>query len=238
MIKVQKCQSKEQVILKGRAALIEYLSQCKSSNEKVLLCLSGGSALELLNDFNYDVLGSHVTITVLDERFSSDPAINNMAQIEKTGFLDRAREVGCEIIDTMVHEGDSMEEVVAGFNMALVRWQENNKAGKIVTTAGMGPDGHTSGIIPGSENFDELFRENSGRLVVGYTAANQPEDRNKRITTNFDFLRSVAYAILVVMGNEKIPAKQMLEAKDGTLKKTPARIWLEVGGNVLMFTNL
>lgn len=238
MLNVVKFDTKDDVIKSGRAALENYLRDSKKNNEKVLLCLSGGSALELLNDFDYGVLGSNVTATVLDERFSTDSAINNMAQIEKTGFLGRAKEVGCEIIDTKVRDEETMEELSAGFNMALIRWQENNKDGKIVATAGMGPDGHTSGIIPGSENFDELFREKSGRFVVGYTAANQPEDRNKRVTTNFDFLRSVAYAILVVMGDEKIPAKQRLEAVDGSLQETPARIWREVRGNVLMFTNL
>lgn len=238
MLEIQKFQSKYEVIVRGRKALTDYLRDCKNNSENVLLCLSGGSALDLLKDFDYSALGSNVTVTALDERFSSDPGINNMAQIEKTGFMDKAKELGCQIINTKVEPGETMEEFVAGFNMALVRWQENHKGGKIVVTAGMGPDGHTSGIIPGSENFKDLFKENSGRLVVGYTAVNQPEDRNQRVTTNFDFLRSVAYTILVVMGDEKILAKQRLEAKDGTLEQTPARIWRESRGNVLMFTNL
>ncbi len=238
MLNIEKLETKENVISSARTSLEVYLGGCKQNDEKVLLCLSGGSALALLEDFDFKVLGDNVTITVLDERFSTDPSINNMAQIEKTGFLDRAREAGCQIIDTKVRVDETMDDLITGFNMALVRWQENNKDGKIVATAGMGPDGHTSGIIPGSDNFEEIFGENSGRLVVGYTAANQPEDRNKRVTTNFDFLRSVAFATLIVMGDEKVSAKDRLLAESGSLVETPARVWREVRGNVLMYTNL
>lgn len=238
MLNIERFQSKEEVIVEGRRALEDFLRDNKRRHENVLLCLSGGSALELLNEFDFSVIGENVTLTVLDERFSTNPAINNMAQIEKIGFLHRAREVGCQVIDTRVNEGETMEEVVVGFNMALVRWQENNPTGKIVATAGMGPDGHTSGIIPQSRNFDKLFMHDSGRYVVGYTAANQPEDRNQRVTTNFEFLRLVAFAVLVVMGEEKKSAETRLLANQGSLAETPARIWRETRGMATMFTNL
>lgn len=221
----------------ARLVLHDYLLKCKENRVEVLLCLSGGSALELLPNFDSDVLGNHVTIVVLDERFSKNPEINNLAQIEKTGFIEKAVKAGCEIIDTKPKNNESIEELAAGFNMALVRWIGNHPGGKIVATAGLGPDGHTSGIIPESANFDEVFMVNTGRMAVGYKAANQPEDRNLRVTTTFEFLRMIAFAVLIVMG-DKQDALDRLNAPTGELKVTPARIWRETVGNVRLFTDL
>jgi len=62
-------------------ALTEYRTQ------SVLLMLSGGSALTILEQVNVSLLGPHVTITTLDERFSIDSTVNNFAQIAATNFL-------------------------------------------------------------------------------------------------------------------------------------------------------
>lgn len=238
MLITEKCENRDEVVLKGREDLVNYLHDCKNKNVPVLLCLSGGSALDLLNNFEFSSLGDNVTVTVLDERFSSDPEVNNMAQIEMRGFLDKAKDTGCSIIDTKVRNEETIEEFSTGFNMALARWIENHKQGKIVATVGMGPDGHTAGIIPGSSNFKELFMQHSGRLVVGYKAANQPMDRVERVSTTFEFLRLVAFAVLIVMGEEKRPALARLMAGQGDLEETPARIWREIPGVAKIYTDL
>lgn len=238
MIKVESCTDKRNCVLEARQALADKLGELKGSNTSTLLCLSGGSALEILKDFDFSVLGPHVTITVLDERYSTDPSINNMAQIYTTGFIESAMNEGCELIDTRVKEDESIEELVAGYNMAIVRWIENHKFGKIVATAGMGPDGHTSGIIPGSDNFEDLFMKNNQRYVVGYKAANQPEDRCMRATTNFEFLRMITFAVLLVTGAEKQEGLNRVLGENGSLVETPARIWQEIAGQVFLFSDL
>lgn len=78
----------------------------------------------------------------------------------------------------------------------------------------------------------------NNRLVVGYVAANQPEDRNRRVTTTFEFLKLIAFAVLIIMGEDKRPALSSLMADDGSLEDAPVRVWREVHGNVRMFTNL
>lgn len=224
--------------LYAQTELVDHLRKCKDKQLNVLLCLSGGSALEILKDFPFDVLGDHVTISVLDERYSIDPKINNTAQIAKTGFLEKAMASGCQLIDTRVAEGDSIEEVVAGYNMGLLRWIENNPKGKIVATVGMGTDGHTSGIIPGSVDFERLFGDDQNNLVVAYSAANQPEIQKMRITTTFAFLEKVAFAVMLVLGEGKREALIRLMAEEGTLSETPARIWRSPGNETLVITDL
>lgn len=237
MLRIEQVET-DKAALYARSELIKYLTKCKVDNTSVLLCLSGGSALELIKDFPMEILGSHVTITVLDERYSTDPKINNMAQIPATGFLDKATAAGCGIIDTRVKEGESIEEVVAGYHLALTRWMENNPDGKIVATAGMGPDGHTSGIIPGSNNFDILFGDDQKKLVVGYVAANQPEAQKMRITTTFAFLEKVAFAVMLVLGESKAEAMTRLLAVEGILSETPARIWRSSQIETVLVTDL
>lgn len=222
----------------AQKALVSYLTDCKSSGHKVLLCLSGGSALAILDKFPTEVLGPHVTVTVLDERYSTDPKINNMAQIAPTGFLEKATASGCQLIDTRVKVGESIEEVVTGYNMGLLRWIENNPKGKIVATVGMGPDGHTSGIIPGSAGFDRLFGYDQKNLVVSYEAVNQPPEQKIRITTTFSFLEKVAFAVMLVLGESKKEALMRLVADDGTLEETPARIWREPNNETHVVTDI
>ncbi len=237
MLRIEQVDS-DKAALHARSELIRYLTKCKTDGSNVLLCLSGGSALELIKDFPMDVLGSRVTITVLDERYSTDPKINNMAQIAATGFLEKAKANGCQLIDTRVKEDDSIEEVVAGYNMGLLRWVQNNPKGKIVATVGMGPDGHTSGIIPGSAGFDRLFGVDQKNFVVGYEAANQPDTQKMRITTTFEFLEKIAYAVMLVLGEGKRDALIRLMAEEGTLSETPARIWRAPGNKTLLITDI
>lgn len=238
MIKVEYCTDKTKCVLKARQALVDKLGKLKESKTPTLLCLSGGSALEILKDFDFGVLGPHVTISVLDERYSTDPSINNMAQIYATGFIESAMNEGCELIDTRVKVGETIEELVADYNTAIVRWIENHNSGKIVATAGMGPDGHTSGIIPGSDNFGELFANFNEKYVVGYKAANQPEDRCERVTTNFEFLRRISFVVILVTGIEKHDGLSRVLAKEGDLSETPARVWQETVGQVFLFTDI
>lgn len=237
MLKVETIDAAEAVGY-AQKKIVEYLRQCRDSGEPVLLCLSGGSALAILDNFPSEVLGPHVTVTVLDERHSADPKINNMAQIASTGFLEKASASGCQLIDTRVKEGELLEEVVAGYNMGLLRWIENNPKGKIVATVGMGPDGHTSGIIPGSAEFDVLFGVEQKSLVVGYEAANQPDIQKLRITTTFAFLEKVTFAVMLVLGEGKREALKRLMADEGTLRETPARIWRSSGNETIVITDL
>jgi len=184
-------------------------SQClekiliENSGKKILLLLSGGSALSLLS-FNTKCLGNHLTIGVLDERYSTDPKINNFQQLSATPFFTEAEKRGCKFMVTKVKDNESIQDLALRFEKELRLWKKNNPKGLVIITQGMGPDGHTSGIMPYPENknlFDKQF-ENNDKWVVGYDAVNKNQ-YPLRVTITIPFLKLVDISIIYISGKEK-----------------------------------
>lgn len=73
-----------------------------SGHTPILLLLSGGSAFDLLDHISPEVLGAHITIGMLDERFDTEPSINNFAQLQTLRFYETAKQAGCSFIDSQV----------------------------------------------------------------------------------------------------------------------------------------
>jgi 6-phosphogluconolactonase/glucosamine-6-phosphate isomerase/deaminase len=220
--------------------LNEVLNGTAVAASHVLLLLSGGSSLDILSSIDGDNLGSNVTVTVLDERYSSNPEENNFSQIATTGFYDLAKSKGVNFIETTV-KGLSQEQLAEEFNKQITEWLKNNPGGKIIATIGIGPDGHTAGMMPHPENpekFGALFDDgDENKLVTPYDATG----RNKypaRITTNMNFMRKIDTAIVYAVGEEKKNAITRVQASKGTLPETPARILREIKGKVYLFTDI
>lgn len=172
----------------------------RHSDKQILLLLSGGSALSMLEYVDRGVLGPHVTITTLDERFSSDPAINNFAQIEVTDFYADACRCGVQAIVTRVEATDSLEESGKCFEKSLREWRMKNPDGVILTTMGVGEDGHTAGIFPGTHDVDF----SSDAWVVSYVVPKTVNSHQERITVSYTFLRTqVAEVFLYATGKKK-----------------------------------
>lgn len=51
-------------------------------SDSILLLFSGGSPLEILQYLPKDIFDDRITVGVSDERYSSDPTINNFAQVQ------------------------------------------------------------------------------------------------------------------------------------------------------------
>lgn len=190
-------------------ALNEALLQHKEGS--VLLMLSGGSSFTILDFVSPDTLGPHVTVTVLDERYSADSSVNNFAQLEQTNFYAICIERGAQIISTKVREGESMEELRDRFDAALHKWKEQNEDGLIIATIGIGSDGHTAGIFPGEHGVDF----NDSDWVVGYSVPKEVNEYTDRVTVTNTFLREyISKAVVVVLGEEKNLI--VTELKNGT----------------------
>lgn len=212
---------------------IDKLNEClkSSKNHPVLLMLSGGSSLELLAGIEMRNIGKNVTITVLDERYSSDPAVNNFSQIEATEFYGKAEKRGIDYIDTSIRAGDTPKKLAQRFEKRLRSWIRRNPKGRIIVTQGIGPDGHTAGIMPFPENpkrFQKLF--NQGRSwVISYNATKEKTPYPFRITVTYNFLREqVDCAVAYATGKQKKRAVKKLVAKKGSEADTPSRILLEM----------
>jgi 6-phosphogluconolactonase/glucosamine-6-phosphate isomerase/deaminase len=229
-MEIVKCANPDEAARKATESLNEALSEL-SVGVPTLLLLSGGSALNLLHGLEIKNLGPHITLTVLDERFSQDVMANNFAKISHTLFYHHALELGVNFIDTRPDPQESLEQLTARFEASLFGWAKKHPEGKIIATMGIGFDGHTSGIMPYPEN-PELFAkyfENKDHWAAGYDAGLDKTEYALRVTTNMPFLRNaVDFAVVYVTGEKKIAAFQHAVAETGSLSATPARIIREM----------
>lgn len=208
-----------------------------NTRNKVLLLLSGGSAFSLLT-VNRESLGPHLTIGVLDERYSRNPGINNYDQLSSTAFFEDAEKAGCIFMDTSVQDDDSLKDFAGRFEKTLREWKIKNPTGLIVITQGMGPDGHTSGIMPYPENeqlFETMFNRED-RWIAGYDAGNK-NPYPLRATTTIPFLKTVDFSVMYVSGSEKAGA--INKALKGSLPYhvLPASIIRQMK-NVILYTDI
>lgn len=224
------CSSAYEAKNRAKESLRSFLARVKESEKSVLLLFSGGSAFEILQGINRNILGECITCGVLDERYSKDKTVSNFEQLSSTLFYGEALAAGCHFIDTRVRDGESLEDLALRFENALIDWRCCNKEGAVFATMGVGKDGHTAGIMPNTENsaqFRELF-ENNDRWMIGYHAG----DKNlysERVTVTLLFLRNEVDAVVAyAVGEEKKDAIKRVCAKEGTLFETPARIMREM----------
>lgn len=198
----------------------ELLSQYKGT--PVLLLVSGGSAFSVLENINASEFNSQVTIGVLDERYDTDPLINNFAQLTGTNFFKRAVSYGCSFIDTRVASGESLQNLGLRFNHTLNQWKENNPKGVVLITLGLGKDGHTAGLMPGY--VEEVSW--SGVLAMGYEVDPSVNPYTKRVTVTSRFLKNeVTAGVAYVVGDDKCSVLSRLLSAEGEIEICPALLW-------------
>jgi len=217
--------SKETIVAEASKALNDLFSEQKQQGKDFLFLSSGGSSLSLLDGLDSANFGLNSTIGVLDERYSLDPNVNNLAQLQKSKFYQDIIKKGARVIDTTVHDGESPKDLAVRFEKQLKDWVDCTH-GVIIASVGVGPDAHTSGIMPYPENkkfFDEKFNDKS-HWVTEYDA----EDKNPhrmRVTTTFPFLKKIDHAVIFISGESKKEALKKLLAEEGSLYESPCRIW-------------
>lgn len=192
-----------QVLIQSAAEAVA--TEVSQSGEKgVLLLFSGGSPLEVAKVLPEKIFGPAVTVGVSDERYSTDPAVNNFAQVSDMLWFAAACKKGMQTIDTRPLPNESLVEASVRFDGALKNWKEQYPQGKIIITQGIGLDGHTAGMMPYPENpafFINTFVK-TDRWAVGYDAG----EKNKyplRITTTVPFLLQVDVSVVFVCGEDK-----------------------------------
>lgn len=226
-MKVIKTTSPREDAGKALGALLE-----ENKDKPILLMLSGGSAFTILGFVPVTVLGPHITITVLDERYSTNTQVNNFAQLEQMNFYKTCTEQGANYISTKVLEGESMEALHDRFDYALHTWKEQNKDGVVIATMGIGADGHTAGIFPGKYEVDF----NSDAWVVGYSVPKEVNECTDRVTVTNTFLRDqVDGAIVYAVGHNKYRLVQKLQSTDSSTQEIPAYIFKKIS-SLTLFT--
>lgn len=198
----------------------ELLEQYKDT--PVLLLVSGGSAFSLLENIPVSVLDARITFGVLDERYDTDPSVNNFAQLSETEFFKQAVLSGASYIDTKVASGESLQNLGLRFNQTLNKWKDNNPTGVVLITLGLGIDGHTTGLMPGY--VEEVSW--SGVLAMGYEVTPLVNPFTRRVTVTSRFLKNeVTAAVAYVSGSDKCAVLARLLAAEGEVESCPGLLW-------------
>ncbi len=180
------------------------------SPKKVLLFLSGGSSIALAVELQKHIpISSSVCITLADERFGSvGHKDSNWQQLVDAGF-DFGKFDNFPIL-----KGESFKETVFDFNNFLIKSVVDFDYR--MALLGMGTDGHTAGILPGSEAFDSLD------FACGYQAKDY-----LRITIAPAYIPRIDEAYLYAMGSNKYGQLEKLQEKVDS-KHQPAQLLKQV----------
>jgi 6-phosphogluconolactonase/glucosamine-6-phosphate isomerase/deaminase len=207
----------------------EQLNQSLTDNLKrpVLLMLSASSSLAILEYVGKTALGQNLAISILDERFSQDPSINNFAQLQKTDFYTDAFDAECSFFGTLPRSGETMADLAKRWEANLHAWRRENPGGLIIATLGMAADGHTAGIFPfdDEKKFNQLFKGEP--WVVAYNVGNA-SPYQERVTTTLSFLKLIDLGFAFVVGGEKKAKLDTLIQKHGEIHALPALAWHDI----------
>lgn len=234
----------------AKGAAVFLSRKITETTTPLLLLLSGGSALKILDSLHPTLFSSRVTIGVLDERISLNPSVNNYFRLTIHPVIKQAITNGTAMIATMPLVNETPAILAARFEVSLRDWKVQHPEGKIIATVGMGPDGHTFGIMPASErlasqtadsgrpvdaaDFDRLF-VHTDHWVVGYNAgAKNPYPL--RATTTVVFSREIDMSAWYVCGANK--TDMLARALDPTtlVHEVPSRIMQDMK-EVTLFTD-
>lgn len=200
--------------------IAETISKSLGENKKVLLLLSGGSALAVAVEARRiigEIPSGILQIGLIDERYGDVGHENsNWFQLEKNGFDFT------NVLTIPVLTGEDLPNTVLKFEENL-KSALNNSDVK-VGIFGVGADGHTSGLLPHSPAI------HSNLLVASYTGPDF-----ERVTTTPKLIPLLNKIFVYVVGQNKWPVvKQMTE--QGSIEDIPARI-LQSASDLTVYTD-
>lgn len=206
----------------AQAAAQQLLKTLQSmADAEVLLLLSGGSWFSVLAMFtDYSVMNTRMTVGCLDERFTTDPALNNYRQLQTTSFYSQATEAGVQWLDSSVWVGETHQQFSDRFAAQIDAWCTAHPNGRVVVALGMGEDGHTAGIFPHSRALTSTM------TALGYEVAAEAVICPQRTTVTAAFLaQHVTRAIAYVAGPTKCSCLAAVLDGNHDGAELPARLW-------------
>ena len=145
---------------------------------------------------------------MLDERYGPfDHKDSNLRQLYEAGFAPGK----ATVVPVLTPEHLPLEATAARYQAAAETAFDN--ADVIIAQLGIGPDGHISGILPGSQAVS------AKGLVAGYRT-----EQFERITFTFDALKKCTAAYDFAFGEAKRGQLETLRDKDVPLNEQPAQI--------------
>jgi 6-phosphogluconolactonase/glucosamine-6-phosphate isomerase/deaminase len=193
------------------APVVKYLADTiqrhLAKNQKVLWLVPGGSAIAVAAEVSKKLQGTdlhNLAVTLTDERFGPvGHPDSNWQQLSEAGFvLD-----GASLVPVLVNEDRSA--TTARFDDLLRKTLES--AQYRLGFFGIGPDGHTAGILPGSPAVT------AAEYAAGYDAENF-----QRITMTPPAIAALDEAVVYAIGEAKWPVLDQLET-DKPLNEQPSQ---------------
>jgi 6-phosphogluconolactonase/glucosamine-6-phosphate isomerase/deaminase len=188
--------------------------------QKVLWLVPGGSALNVAVMAAKEISAKphhNLSVTLTDERYGEigHPS-SNWQQLQDQGFLLKEAKL------IPVLDGKSFIDTAKNFSNNLKKALE--EADYSIGLFGIGPDGHTAGILPHSQAVS------STELAVAYDAGNF-----KRITVTPLAISCLNEGVVFAKGEAKWPTLSCL-SKSLTLSEQPAQA-LKVLDSLTVFTD-
>jgi 6-phosphogluconolactonase len=194
---------------------------CRSIAERgrFTVALSGGKTpgdffrrLAVKDDLPWE----NTHIFQVDERFVSPiDRESNMFLIRET--LTKGASIPSENIHPITTEGITPEESAKEYEQELRRFFHNNTLPRFdLLMLGIGDDGHTASLFPGSSSLHER-----NRLVVPVDAKSPPRER---ISLTLPVINNARSVVFLTTGKRKAPVmKEILEEKDCSLPAAQVR---------------
>lgn len=200
----------------------------------VLLLLSGGSSLSILDHCEPPTDATHLSIGVFDERFGEAEEEQNIAKIKATKFFQAAIEHGAQAVFPPTIPYANATELARACDQVLHDWSASCPSGKIIATIGVGGDGHVGGLIPPLA-IDERW---SGAWVIPHEVSPSVNKFPRRATVTFHFLLTkVDHAFAYMTGNEKRHTLETLLGAKMHKEEFPAAVLFDMR-DARLFTDI
>lgn len=190
----------------------DSLTQALNKGQSVLWLVSGGSNIQaqvdVMNQLNDQAGGltDKLTILPVDERYGpSGHADSNYQQMKQAGFNPgRASWVN------VLGKNLNFDETISYYNQLMKVALDKSDYGLAIL--GIGEDGHTAGLLPGSSAL------NSTQLIAGY------RDRHHRMTMTPKSLMMLNQTFVMARGDNKLPVLDKLKGKQQSITDMPSML--------------
>jgi 6-phosphogluconolactonase len=178
------------------AAIAEKLRAAIAARGEALIAVSGGSTpkrlFELLSNETLD--WSHVTVTLVDERWVPDTDDRSNARLVEALLLQH-KAADAKFVPLYAEAATPEAGIVTvRTHVGLLKQPFD------VVILGMGPDGHTASFFPGGDRLDEALDLSNDAVVLPMRAPNAGEPR---ITFTLRELLQARTLYLHIQGDDK-----------------------------------
>lgn len=198
-------------------AIIRILQDALKSRSRATFFLAGGSTprpvYELLaQEYGPELSWDRVYLFWGDERWvpADDPSSNQ--RMAREAMIDPLS-IPPENVFPIPTEGPP-EEAAARYDRLLREWFPESDSGPDLVLQGLGPEGHTASLFPGSPALAE-----EQRWVAAVEVEATPA---RRLTVTLPFINRARNLFFLVTGRKKAPVVRKILVEEATFEECPA----------------